>query len=766
MNEIKMDLDGIALRVCETGTLVIGSGCAGFNAADWLHDLGVTDMMLITEGVNKGASRNTGSDKQTYYKLSIAAGEADSVDAMTDTLCGAGVHGDIALAEAASSLQSFFKLANLGVPFPTNEYGEFVGYKTDHDPRQRATSAGPLTSKLMTEALERSVREKGVPVVDGMQAVKLFADGGRLLGVLAIDLSRVSHPDEAFVYFRCDNAILATGGPACVYHASVYPESQTGMTGMAIDAGAELCNFSEWQYGLASTGFRWNVSGTYQQVLPRYIAVDNFGSEREFLNDYFDDPFHAASLVFLKGYQWPFDVAKIKGSSQIDMIVHHETAVLGNRVYMDFTRNPSCIDRDGFSRLDGAVLDYLKNSGALGGTPIERLRIMNAPAIDLYRDNGIDITKEPLGIAVCAQHCNGGLAVDANWQTSIEGLYAAGEAAGTFGVYRPGGSALNSAQVGSMRAARHISRKCSGGANKTTESKMAEGSSGSGAGSGGEGSGGAGSGGEVSRSGSGAGSGGKGSGGEVSSSGSGAGSGGKGSGGEVSGGIVSGGEGSGGEASKPVIPVNELKGFISSIIAGCTDAEPQAETQIGLQAETQAGSRAETYAETQAEIQDSRPQVSGVYAVGFFRKQLYCQKVMSRYAAHIRDEKAVRDLVPALQIELDSVFSCGYTASHLPELLKYRDMLLTQLALLSAVLTSGESFGSRGSALIVRENGEEVFPGLAGYRYAPAKEAGASMVLYTKKTPEGFGSRLAPARPVPDRDTWFETVWSAYRGTK
>ena len=33
-----------------------------------------------------------------------------------------------------------------------------------------------------------------------------------------------------------------------------------------------------------------------------------------------------------------------------------------------------------------------------------------------------------------------------------------GEAAGTFGAYRPGGTALNSAQVGSLRAAEHIAR--------------------------------------------------------------------------------------------------------------------------------------------------------------------------------------------------------------------------------------------------------------------------------------------------------------------
>jgi len=59
-------------------------------------------------------------------------------------------------------------------------------------------------------------------------------------------------------------------------------------------------------------------------------------------------------------------------------------------------------------------------------------------------------------VRVCAQHHNGGAAVDANWQTTVPGLYCVGEAAGSFGAYRPGGSALNATQVGSMRAAQHI----------------------------------------------------------------------------------------------------------------------------------------------------------------------------------------------------------------------------------------------------------------------------------------------------------------------
>lgn len=457
MRAYSLDLGQVSIPVYELDTLVVGSGCAGFNGADWLFDLGQRDIAVITEGVNKGTSRNTGSDKQTYYKLSLASDGADSVEEMAHTLFdGGGVHGDTALVEAACSSKCFFKLANLGVPFPTNEYGEYVGYKTDHDPRQRATSAGPLTSKFMTECLERAVMTKNIPIHNHTQIIELLVKQGRLAGALALNLDRMNEPNCGLVLYRCRHMLAATGGPAGVYAASVYPESQTGSTGMLLAAGAQGTNLQSWQFGLASTQFRWNVSGTYQQVLPRYIAVDREGHEREFLNEYFDDPFQAVNMIFLKGYQWPFDVNKIHDSSIIDIIVHHETIVKGNHVYMDFTRNPSCIADGGFSRISSEARQYLGKSGALSGTPIQRLLKMNAPAVELYRNHGIDIAAQPLEVAICAQHCNGGIAVDSNWQSRIQGLYVAGEAAGTFGIHRPGGAALNSTQVGSMRAAEHI----------------------------------------------------------------------------------------------------------------------------------------------------------------------------------------------------------------------------------------------------------------------------------------------------------------------
>ncbi|MBO5797022.1 MAG: FAD-binding protein, partial [Clostridia bacterium] len=418
------NINGRDLPVKELDTAVIGSGCAGLNAADWLWDFGRRDIALITEGMNSGTSRNTGSDKQTYYKLSLASDGADSVAAMAaDLFAGEGVDGDTALAEAAGSVRAFIKLCNLGVPFPTNEYGEDVGYKTDHDPRQRATSAGPLTSRYMTEALERAVRQKGVPILDNMSAVRLLVADGRVAGVLCLDHEALDTPTHGLTVVLARQVVLATGGPAGCYAQSVYPESQTGMTGMALEAGVLAANLDQWQYGLASLGFRWNVSGTYQQVLPRYISVDAEGVEREFLPDYFDSPAEALDRVFLKGYQWPFDSEKLHGSSVIDLIVHHETVDLGRRVYMDYRTDPKGLEQ-GFGVLSEETRRYLENSGALLPTPIARLQKMNPPAIELYRTHGIDLTKEPLEIGVCAQHHNGGLLVDTNWQTTLPGLYA------------------------------------------------------------------------------------------------------------------------------------------------------------------------------------------------------------------------------------------------------------------------------------------------------------------------------------------------------
>jgi len=463
------------MKVFSFNTIVIGTGAAGFNAADRLYDFGQHDVAIVTEGINMGTSRNTGSDKQTYYKLTLAGGGADSVLEMARTLFDGGcMHGDLALCEAALSARCFFKLADIGVPFPHNRYGEYVGYKTDHDPRQRATSAGPLTSRFMTEKLEAQVKAKNIRIFDGYKVIAIITDNGECKGLLALNkaalaehnlngkaLNEVKLETSMFVLFNCTNVVLATGGPAGLYSCSVYPDSQTGSHGIAFEAGVAGRNLTEWQYGIASVKFRWNLSGSYQQVIPRYVSTDRQGNDaREFLDPYFPDARQMLDAIFLKGYQWPFDSRKIEnyGSSLIDILVHREIHQKGRRVFLDFLHNPTALQHD-FSNLGKESYTYLEQSGAFQSTPLERLAHINQPAIDLYKNNGIDLSHEMLEIAVCAQHNNGGLAVNCWWETNVPHLFVVGEAAGTHGVYRPGGSALNSGQVGSTRAAMFIAKR-------------------------------------------------------------------------------------------------------------------------------------------------------------------------------------------------------------------------------------------------------------------------------------------------------------------
>ena len=436
-------------------TLVIGSGAAGLNAAIQLRLRGI-GVAIVTEGLLKGASINTGSDKQTYFKLGMCGPVRDSVaDVAAALFAAGGMHGDLALAEAAGSARAFFNLVNLGVPFPQDAYGQYPGYRTDGDAARRATSAGPHTSRDMCRALIREVRRLGIPVFEGLSVTDLLSDGcgraRRVCGALAMDASGGWHA------FRSENVVFAVGGFGGLYADSVYPAVQLGAIGVALRAGACAQSLPESQFGLASVRFRWNVSGSYLQGVPRLIstAPDGRSDVREFLLDAYESSDAAYSALFMKGYQWPFDAGRsADGSSRIDVLVHAERRGRGRRVFLDFRHNG---DRFSIGGLSDEARRYLERSNACGDTPLARLMRMNPAAVTLYREHGIDLAREPLEIAVCAQHNNGGLAANRWWESvNVRHLFPVGEVNGSHGVGRPGGAALNSGQVGGIRAADYI----------------------------------------------------------------------------------------------------------------------------------------------------------------------------------------------------------------------------------------------------------------------------------------------------------------------
>jgi len=85
-------------------------------------------------------------------------------------------------------------------------------------------------------------------------------------------------------------------------------------------------------------------------------------------------------------------------------------------------------------------------------------------------------------------------------------------------------------------------------------------------------------------------------------------------------------------------------------------------------------------------------------------------------------------------------------------------MLYSLSALLSAAIFSADQSGSEGSALILETLTED-------FAVAAAVKIGESekdRLIDTVLTDNCFASRFSPVRPIPDRDSWFETVWNDF----
>jgi succinate dehydrogenase / fumarate reductase, flavoprotein subunit len=450
----------VPLYACEA--LVLGSGAAGLRAAVELKRRGV-DGVVATQNLYGGTSACSGSDKQTLHTAS-GSGRGDDFDALAAALgAGGAMDEDTAYVEAVGSLPALASLQFMGLPVPLDAYGAVLRYKTDHDEAGRATSCGPRTSRLMVRALAEESARLGVPVVNRSTAAQILVDRGRLVGLLAYNSGdRTTDNPFGLAVFRCDALVIAAGGPGELYRDSVYPKHCFGALGLALEAGIEAVNLTESQFGIGTPrdGFPWNLSGTYAQCLPYIYSTDAAGEERNFLADYYRTTRELASNVFRKGYQWPFHASRMLdfGSSLVDLAIFRETQA-GRAVLMDFSRNPEPVPGDApfsLDRLDDDVRGYLANNEALLPSPILRLARMNPLSIELYKRYKKDIMVEPLAFAVNNQHMNGGVAVDIWGRSSLEGCYAIGEAAGTHGVTRPGGAALNAGQVFGLRCAQHI----------------------------------------------------------------------------------------------------------------------------------------------------------------------------------------------------------------------------------------------------------------------------------------------------------------------
>jgi succinate dehydrogenase / fumarate reductase flavoprotein subunit len=457
-----VEVQGHRVPVYACGTVIMGSGAAGLRAAVELKRRG-TDVAIITQSAWGGTSACSGSDKQTLHTANTSD-RGDNFKEMARAIrAGGAMDEDTAYVEAVGSVRAMASLQYLGLPLPQDDFGGTLRYQTDHDDVGRATSCGPRTSRLMVKVLATEAVRLGIPFFNQTTGVRILTNDGRVAGILAVR-PKSQTPDNPYglSLFHCAALVIAAGGPGELYRDSVFPNGCFGSLGLALEAGVELVNLTESQFGIGTRreGFPWNLSGTYVQAMPYVFSVDATGAEHNFLADYYRTTQELASNIFRKGYQWPFHATRMLdfGSSLVDLAITRENQA-GRRVFMDFNRNPEAVPGDlpfSLDRLDPDVASYLGRAGASQELPIDRLRQMNPLSIELYLRYKVDIRRDPLEFAVNNQHMNGGIAVDSWGRSSLPGLYAIGEAAGTHGVTRPGGAALNAGQVLGTRVAEHI----------------------------------------------------------------------------------------------------------------------------------------------------------------------------------------------------------------------------------------------------------------------------------------------------------------------
>ena len=460
-------VEGVRLPLHRCEGLVLGSGAAGLRAAVEMKRRGV-DVVVATQYVYGGTSACSGSDKQTLHTASDS-GRGDDFDALADALgAGGAMDEDVAYVEAVGSPRALASLQFIGLPIPQDRLGGALRYQTDHDEAGRATSCGPRTSRLMVQGARRgggaARRSRRQP--HGWRARprprRSAAPRSRPRRDWCASAALADNP-LGLVVFLCDGLVLAAGGPGELYRDSVYPKHCFGSLGLALEAGIEAVNLTESQFGIGTPrdGFPWNLSGTYAQAMP-YIYLASTPTARSATSS----PTITATP---RSSPRTSSARAISGRSTRRACSTSAPASSTSRFSARRRRDGRCSWTSTATPRPCPATRRSRSTGSTGTcaptfptttrcwrAPIERLRQMNPLSIELYKRYKYDITREPLEFAVNNQHMNGGVAVDIWGRTSLGGCYAVGEAAGTHGVTRPGGAALNAGQVFGLRCAEHI----------------------------------------------------------------------------------------------------------------------------------------------------------------------------------------------------------------------------------------------------------------------------------------------------------------------
>jgi succinate dehydrogenase flavoprotein subunit len=386
--------------------LVVGAGCAGMRAAIEAHDAGA-DVALISK-IHPVRSHSGAAEGGINAALGNAS-EDDPEKHAFDTVKGSDYLGD---QEAIQVLcdeapDDVYQLENWGAVFSRTPEGRIAQRPFGAAGEPRTAYAADITGHVLVHVLYEQVMKRDLKVYEEYFVWKLAVDDDRCQGVIAWNLL-----DGGLATIGAKTVILATGGAGRLYTGTTNAYACTGDgMAMALRVGVALEDMEMMQFHpttLAPTGV---------------LITEGCRGEGAYL-------LNSEGERFLKSY-----APNAMELASRDVISRAEQTEI-----------------DEGRGVDGNVLLDLRHLGA--EKILERLHGTRELSMVFA---GVDPIREPIPVRPGAHYHMGGVDTDVWGQTSLEGLYAAGECAcvSVHGANRLGGNALMETITFGKRAGAH-----------------------------------------------------------------------------------------------------------------------------------------------------------------------------------------------------------------------------------------------------------------------------------------------------------------------
>jgi fumarate reductase (CoM/CoB) subunit A len=388
-----------------TDVLIVGGGAAGTMAAFECAEAGVA-VIQVTKG-----RATSGTTTVARGGFAAAMGKDDSPELhLQDILRHGGelIDPELARVWVYDIVDVVRDLESWGAEFVRRADGELDLKSFPSHSRNRACHHYDTTGNMLTKVLSKKLRADSRIQKHSITAVvDLIKQDGRVVGAWGVD-----YQHGALVIYHAQQVILCTGGGSGLFYVNDNPPQVTG-DGYVLGyrAGAPLLGIEmiDFQAMCCSPkelfGFAPHPTGFINAG-----AVFRNREGEEFLKRYFPDTAEQStrSEVILA-------MAKE---------IHAGRAGSTGGIFMDATKVPM---------------------------EIIQKQIPHVYKTCLHR--GIDIGKTPLEVAPGSHTWLGGLKIDIDGKTPVDGLFAAGETAGGIhGGNRIGGSALAASLVYGRRA--------------------------------------------------------------------------------------------------------------------------------------------------------------------------------------------------------------------------------------------------------------------------------------------------------------------------